>query len=285
MSTQQTAKTQYADVNGIKMAYRRFGNPAKVPLVFLMHFRGTMDHWDPALINPVAESREVILIDNTGIGKSSGEIPDHYSGWAQNVIDLLSTIGVKKIDLLGFSMGGFVAQMVTLKAPGLVRRLILSGTGPSAGEGVQQGPAEAYTLVASASTPEEAENSYLKTFYSLSDEKQALGKTWWKRVHERNEFEKMSDYVGPEGVEQQTKAVINWMTHDGETSYERLGEIKIPVLVANGDNDILIPTANSFILKNRLPNAQLHIYPDTGHGFLFEYAAVFSQQIKIFLDN
>ena len=126
MSTQQTAKTQYADVNGIKMAYRRFGNPAKVPLVFLMHFRGTMDHWDPALINPVAESREVILIDNTGIGKSSGEIPDHYSVWAQNVIDLLSSIGVKKIDLLGFSMGGFVAQMVTLKAPGLVRRLIAS---------------------------------------------------------------------------------------------------------------------------------------------------------------
>src|SRR5271170_357092 len=140
MSTQQTAKTLYADVNGTKMAYRRFGNPAKVPLVFMMHFRGTMDHWDPALINPVAKSREVILIDNAGVGKSSGDIPDHYSGWAQNVIDLLSTISVNKIDLLGFLMGGFVAQMVTLKAPSLVRSLILAGTGPSAGEGVQQGP-------------------------------------------------------------------------------------------------------------------------------------------------
>ena len=226
-----------------------------------------------------------VTLDNTGVGESSGEIPDHYSGWAQNVIDLLSTIGVHKIDLLGFSMGGFVAQMVTLKLQSLVRRLILGGTGPSAGEGVQQGPAEAYTLVASASTTEEAENSYLKTFYSLSDEKQALGKTWWKRIHERNEFEKMSDYVGPEGVERQTKAVVNWMIHDGETSFERLGEIKIPVLIANGDNDVLVPTANSFILKDRLPNAQLHIYPDVGHGFLFEYASVFAQQIKIFLDN
>jgi pimeloyl-ACP methyl ester carboxylesterase len=281
MSTQQTALTQYVDVDGIKFAYRRFGNPAEVPLVLLMHFRGTMDHWDPDLINALAHTREVILLDNSGVGKSSGSVPDNYGGWAQNVINLLSAIGVKKIDLLGFSMGGFVAQLVTLKAPELVRRLILAGTGPSAGEGVTAGPPEAFELIATA-TPEGAENAHLKTFYSLSDEKQALGKTWWKRINERN-VEPRSPYVGKEGVEKAISAAIKWGTGVGETSYDRLGEIKIPVFVANGDIDILVPTANSFVLKNRLPNAHLHIYPDTGHGFLFEYASIFVQHVNIFL--
>jgi pimeloyl-ACP methyl ester carboxylesterase len=282
MSTQQTAKTQYVDVNGVKLAYRRFGRSTGIPLVMHIHFRGTMDHWDPALINPLAEAREIILLDNSGVGKSPGEVPDNYTAWAKVVIDLVSALGIKKIDMLGFSMGGFVAQLVALNAPHLVRRLILAGTGPSAGEGVEAGSNEAFRILSIAKTPEEGEAAFLKTFYSLSEEKQALGRTWWKRINERS-VEERADYLGPEGTQRQTEAVIKWASGiDG--TYDRLGEMKIPVLVANGDNDIIIPTANSFVLKKRIPNAYLHIYPDTGHGFLFEYASLFSKHVNIFLD-
>lgn len=155
MSTQQTAKTQYVDVNGVKLAYRRFGRSTGIPLVMHIHFRGTMDHWDPALINPLAEAREIILLDNSGVGKSSGEVPDNYTAWAKVVIDLVGALDIKKIDMLGFSMGGFVAQLVALNAPHLVRCLILAGTGPSAGEGVGAGSSEAFRILSVAKTPEE----------------------------------------------------------------------------------------------------------------------------------
>jgi len=284
MSTQQTAKTQYVQVNGTNFAYRRFGRSSGVPLVFLIHFRGTMDHWDPALINPLALTREIILLDNSGVGKSSGEIPDNFTDSANNVISVLSELGIKQIDLLGFSMGGFVAQLVTLNAPGLVRRLILAGTGPSAGEGVETAAPEPFQLLIASSTPTEHEDGFLKTFYTLSEEKQALGRTWWKRINERA-VEERSDYVGPEGVQRQLAAAMKWLGGADGGSYDRLPEIKIPVFVANGDDDILVPTANSLVLQKRLPGAHLHIYPDTGHGFLFEYAALFAQHIILFLDN
>ena len=283
MSTQQTAKTQYINAAGTTLAYRLFGSQTGIPLVFLQHFRGTMDHWDPALINPLALTRPILLLDYTGVGKSSGTIPTDFAGWATAVIALVNTLHIPQIDLLGFSMGGMAAQLVALKAPILVRRLILAGTGPSKGEGVAQGPEWAFKVLYSASTPAESEAAFLKTFYAQSEQKQALGKAWWARMNERSEDR--SGYLGAEGTQRQAEAVIKWMSGEGETSYERLGELNIPVFVANGDSDIVVPTSNSYVLHQRIPGSHFHIYPDVGHGFLNEYAGLFAEHIRLFLDT
>lgn len=228
----------------------------------------------------------MILIDNSGVGKSSGTVPATYEGWAENIINVIQALGIAQIDLLGFSMGGFVAQLVTLNAPSLVRRLILAGTGPSAGEGVEGGDPSAMQRLAQAVSDLESHDAFLATFYSLSEKKQRLGDKWWHRMN--NARVDRSPYLGPEGTQAQIGAVLRWANREfaQEGSYDRLHEIKIPVLVANGDNDILIPSVNSYVLFKKLVNADahLHFFPDTGHGFVNEYADQFSKLINIFLD-
>ncbi|KAK9427083.1 Alpha/Beta hydrolase protein [Lipomyces doorenjongii] len=286
MSTYETAKDQYIQAKGVKYAYRYFGASNGIPLVLNIHFRGTVDHWDPNLINPIAATRPIILIDNSGVGQSSGEIPESYTAWAQNIVDVIDALEIKQVDVFGFSMGGFVAQLIALNAPHLVRKLILAGTGPSAGAGVQNGNPEYLGILASATTEEENNNGFLRTFYSLSEKKQALGELWWKRMTSARP--NRADYVGPDGTQRQIAAAKKWLggefREDG--SYDRLDQIKIPVFVANGSNDLLIPTENSWVLWKRLVNAEahLHIFPDSGHGFLNEYADMFSKQIIEFLD-
>jgi pimeloyl-ACP methyl ester carboxylesterase len=288
MMTYGTAEPQYVEVNGTRFAYLRFGSTAKtdVPLVFLQHFRGTFDHWDPELIDPIAAERPLILIDNSGVGKSSGTVPGTYAEWAWNVIAVVKALNIPQIDLLGFSMGGFVAQMTALNAPTVVRKLVLAGTGPSAGEGVEGGDPLVTQRLATASNEQEARDAFLTAFYSLTAKKQALGDTWWRRMNAARS--NRSDYVGSEGTNAQIGAVIRWGNRDfaSEGSYDRLHELKIPVLVANGDNDVLIPTVNSWVIFKKLANADahLHLFPDVGHGFLNEYADQFSKLINVFLD-
>ncbi|KAL7785909.1 Alpha/Beta hydrolase protein [Trichoderma ceciliae] len=288
MATYATAEPQFIEVNGTRFAYLRFGSTAKTatPLVFLQHFRGTFDHWDPELIDPISAAREVILLDNSGVGKSSGTVPGTYAGWADNIAQVVKALGISQIDLLGFSMGGFAAQMTALNYPTLIRKLILAGTGPSAGDGVEGGDLAVSQRLATASNDEEELGGFVEGFYSLTPKKQTLGHKWWKRMTTARS--NRSDYVGPEGTKAQVDAVLRWSNRDyaSESSYDRLHEIKTPVLVANGDNDIIIPTVNSWVMFRRLTNADahLHIYPDVGHGFLNEYASQFSSLINQFLD-
>ena len=287
MSTYETAEDEFIEVNGIKYAYRYFGASKDIPLVFNIHFRGTMDHCDPDLINPIARTRPVILVDNSGVGRSGGEVPETFAQWAQNVIDVIVALKIKQIDVLGFSMGGYVAQLIALNAPFLVRKLILAGTGPSEGPGVTRGKSEDFALLAGAVTEEDNRIGFLKTFYSLSDKKQAIGESWWERMTSARK--NRSDYLGPEGTQKQIAAVMNWLGENSRElgSFDRLDRIKIPVYIANGSKDVLVPTENSLILWRRLINAEahLHIFPDSGHGFLNEYADIFSKQIIMFLDE
>lgn len=288
MTTYATADPKFVEANGIRFAYLRFGSStnSKTPLVFLQHFRGTFDHWDPKLVDPIAAVREVILLDNSGVGKSSGSIPETYAGWADNVALVVKALKIPQVDILGFSMGGFAAQMVALNHPALVHRLILAGTGPSAGEGVEAGDAGVFQALAAASDDNEEHDGFLAGFYSLTPKKQGLADKWWTRMVEARS--NRSNYVGPDGVKAQIAAVIRWTNRDfaSEGSYDRLHELKIPVLVANGDGDIIIPTVNSWVMFRRLINADahLHIFPDTGHGFLNEYADQFSSMVNTFLD-
>jgi pimeloyl-ACP methyl ester carboxylesterase len=286
MSTQQTAVTQYVTANGIKYAYRTLGLPATdklIPLVLLMHFRGSIDHWDPALINGLAATRPIIIFDNAGLGKSGGEVADNFTDWAGHAITVVQALGFRKIDLLGFSMGGMAAQLFALNTQeqGLVRRLILAGTGPSTGEGTAGGELAPFQQFASAETKEELKAAYLDTLFPVTEEGIAAGEAWWKRINERTEDR--SSYLDQAGTARQTSAVLKYLGAEHSTTYERLPGLNIPVFVTNGNDDILVPTVNSWVLFKLLPDAHLHLYPKSGHGFLFQYHELFVAHVNQFL--
>lgn len=245
MSTYENAPVQYTTVNNIKFAYLLVGplsngsttTTTSVPLVMNIHFRGTFDHWDPLLVNALAANRQVLFIDNAGVGKSGGEVPEQYAGWAAHIIAVTLALGFKEVDVLGFSMGGFVAQLIALDGPkaGLkVRRLIIAGSAPSQGEGTSTGEMEYFQQLYVARTEKEYREGLLRTFFSWNDKKQQVGQEWWERMNKARKDR--SDFVGEEGTKRQTAAVMKWAGgEDRENgSYDRLHLIKIPVLVANG---------------------------------------------------
>ncbi|KAF5019952.1 hypothetical protein F66182_8030 [Fusarium sp. NRRL 66182] len=288
MTTYEAAHDQYVTVSGIKFAYRRFGADHGVPLTLLMHFRGTMDHWDPALINPVAAKRPIVTIDNAGVGRSEGEVPKRYTQWAQHYMDVLRAIGVNQTDVLGFSMGGCVAQLVALDGKDLVRRLVLCGTMPSVGKGtVAASSLEPFNRLKSAETEEEQKEAFLAAMFNTSDKSRAAGEVAWERI--TGARDNRSAHVDPANSHRQAIAFAKFMdprqAKDG--SYDRLDELRIPVLIANGAEDLLLPTENSYLMWKKLKNAkpQLHLYPDSGHGFLWQYADQFSKLINDFLDD
>ena len=287
MATYETAENKFVTINGLKHAYRLFGQSQGVPLFLHIHFRGNMDWWDPAFINPLAAKRPIILIDSSGTGRSEGEVPTKYTGWAQVVIDVVQALKISKIDVLGFSMGGFIAQLITLQAPELVRKLIVAGSGPSAGEGVLASDPQYFVQVASGTTEDEWRKALKWTFFSHSEKKQEAAETWWQRM--TNARKDRAPLLGPEGVQNQAAAVQRFFSdeHRDEGTFDRLDQIKVPVLVANGSNDLLVATENSYILWKKLVNAEahLHLYPDSGHGFLDEYHDHFSKLVNDFLDE
>ena len=242
-----------------------------------------MDHWDPALINPLARTRPVILLDNTGVGKSGGEVPLTFKGWAENVILLLRALEVKQVDLLGFSIGGAAAQMVALNAPDIVHKLILAGTSASQNPSTVAGRNAIFNEFASATTQTEVELAFMHSFYLGTDVGEMIAKDSWERIHERKADR--SNILGAEGTQRQIQAWQQWSTSDPSNSFDRLRELQIPIFVADGDHDVIIPSPNSWELSRHLENAHLHIYPLANHGFLNQYAELFTTHIVQFLDN
>ncbi|KAH7351098.1 Alpha/Beta hydrolase protein [Rhexocercosporidium sp. MPI-PUGE-AT-0058] len=283
MSTQETAVTKYIVANGTKLAYRQLGLTAGIPLVMLMHFRGNMDFWDPALINALAKSRPIILLDNAGIGKSEGEIPPSLHGWAIHVITLLDALDIQQIDLLGFSMGGGTAQHVALAAPGKVRKLILAGTRTSRTPNTILGPRKIFYELAYSVTEEEFKAAFALSFFNASQHGKDAAEASWNRIFTRKDDR--APHLSPVLAKRQTEAFSKFSVSSPENPYERIHELKMEVFVANGDNDLLIPTPNSFELAQLLPHAHLHIYPNSGHGFLYQYAELFAKHVDMFLDG
>jgi pimeloyl-ACP methyl ester carboxylesterase len=281
MTSQQTAQTQYMYANGTKLAYRRVGLDSGIPLVMLMHFRGNMDFWDPALINRLASARPIILLDNAGIGKSEGEIPTTLQGWAVHVIALLEALSIHQIDLLGFSMGGGAAQHVALAAPGLVRKLILAGTRTSRSPNTVIGPRNIFFALAHSVTEDEFKEAFALSFFNPSLDGRAAALASWNRIISRTQDR--APHLSPELAKRQTEAFSKFSVSSPENPYERFHELKMPVLVANGDNDRLIPTVNSIELSQLLPDALLIIYPNSGHGFLYQHAELFAKHVNLFL--
>ena len=276
----QTAPTQFVEASGIRFAYRRFGKAGTMPLVFNVHFMGTMDHWDPAVTDGFAKDREVILFDNAGVSSSSGEVPETFAQMGANAIAFIKALGVKRVDVLGFSIGGLVAQEITLQAPDLVRRLILVGTGPRSGESMDTGTPEGKEIF--GATYANPDDLWLSVHFTPSAVSQAAGRAFLRR------FRLRSQDRDPEVTEKaalaQRAAIAKWGAKR-EHAWDYLKQIKQPTLVVNGSNDVIIYTINSYILQQNLPNAQLIIYPDSSHGSLYQYPELFVRHVSMFLDQ
>ncbi|WP_445143422.1 alpha/beta fold hydrolase [Dyella sp. Tek66A03] len=273
--THQTAPTQYAEANGTRFAYRRFGKAGGVPLVFNQHYTGTMDYWDPAVTNGLAKTREVILFNNAGVSSSSGEVPASFPEMGANAIAFIKALGLSKVDVLGFSIGGMVAQEIALQGSDLVRRVILVGTGP---RGADMAASQSHAIFSGIYDP--PEHLWLAVHFSPSASSREAGLAFLKRKWERKDRD---PEVSAEAVAHQGEAIGKYIAqHEGVLDY--LKGIRQPILVVQGSNDMIIPTHNSYVLQQNLPSAELIVYPDANHGSFYQYPELFVAQATQFLD-
>jgi pimeloyl-ACP methyl ester carboxylesterase len=273
-----SAPTQFRAVGDVRLAYRQFGKEGAAPLVCLQHFTGRMDNWDPIHTNRLAQDRPVVLVDYRGVGRSSGETPDSMQGMGRDIIAFIRALGAKQVDILGFSIGGMVAQQIALDAPELVRRLILVGTGPSGGEGMAAFSPQVQEILNRPNST--AAERMLELFFSPTVTSQAAGKAWLSRIAARQADREPP--ASPQVAAAQLAALKEW----GQVTGERYGSLKnIPhrTLVVNGRDDIMVPTVNSFILQQKLPDARLILFPDSGHGSHFQFPEEFAEAAARFL--
>ena len=273
--THQTVPTQIVEANDIRFAYRRFGKTGGVPLIFNQHFRGTMDYWDPAVTDGLARNREVILFDNAGVSSSSGQVPTSFPEMGANAIAFIKALGLSKVDVLGFSIGGMVAQEIALQAPDLVRKLILVGTGPRGADMSASKSAEIF-----GGTYDPPEHLWLAVHFSPSAAGQAAGLAFLERKLRRTDRD---PEVSEDTAARQREAIGNYIA-GGESVQDHLKDIRLPTLIVQGSNDAIIPTMNSYVLQQKLPNAQLILYPDANHGSFYQYPDLFVKHATLFLD-
>jgi len=273
----ETAVTQFIDANGTRYAYRVLGKQSGIPLITFQHFTGSMENWDPALTNGFAKEFKVIVFDNKGVSASEGTTPDNIADMAKDAADFIAALGYDKVNLLGFSMGGFIAQQLALDHPQLVNKMILAGTGPKGGDGI----VDIITPLNHISNMTDNDQK-LYLFYSPSEESRAIGKSVLESMHKR-QIDRDPNAT-QESIMAQLQAIIAWGQPDEEFK-DKLKSIDIPVLVVNGNNDIVVPTINSYRLLQYLPKAKLSLYPDSNHGAIFQYHDLFLTEAIPFLKD
>lgn len=263
-------------IAGIAFAYRDLGPRGGVPLVLLNHWGAVLDNFDPRIVDGLASKHRVIATNYRGIGASGGTAPVTIDEMARDAIALVRALGLEKIDLMGFSLGGFVAQDITLKAPELVRKLILTGTGPAGGKGIEKVGSVSWPLIIKGMLTLRDPKFYL--FFTSTANGRRAAKAFLQRLKERKSNRDKDP--SPRAFFRQLKAITAW----GRQAPQELGSIRIPVLIANGDNDIMVPTVNSMDMARLIPNSQLVIYEDAGHGGIFQNHTEFVQQALTFLN-
>jgi pimeloyl-ACP methyl ester carboxylesterase len=264
--------------NGIDYAYRDTGGgEGAVPLVLLQHFRGNLDSWDPALIDALARARRVVTFDNAGVGGSTGTTPDTIEQMARDAIAFIAAMEFSPVDVLGFSIGSFVAQQIALVRPAIVRRLVLASAAPQGAAGMHGWAPE---VIGAVGTPKTSPEAYLEVFFAQSAESRQAGQEALKRMYARTEDRDQATTWATR--EAQYDAVCTWgIPNHG--LLQRLSALDVPVFVANGDSDPMIPPHYSYLLAGLIPHAQVKIYPDSAHGFLFQHHAEFAADVEAFL--
>jgi len=281
IGSQLTVENSAAEVDGDRFSYRRFGNVhTNAPsLLCLQHFRGNLDNWDPALVDRLAQDREVILFANRGVGSSTGVVPDNVTDMARDALRFIDALGLKQVDLLGFSLGGYIAQELALLRPRLVRRIVLAGTAPQGAPKIHRWSDDVYALATRDETDAE---HFIKLFFSGSEASRAKGVEHLNRISARQiNRDAQTDLATRDA---QLTAITCWGIPE-PAKLTRLAAITQPTLVANGDNDTMMYTENSHLLAQHLPNGQLRIYPDSGHGFLDQYPELFADHVRAFLNG
>jgi pimeloyl-ACP methyl ester carboxylesterase len=271
-----TAATQFIEADGLRFAVRRFGAPVATPLVMFQHFRGNLDNWDPALTDALASEREVILVDYPGVGSSSGAFGPTITDTARQMIAFIGALDLAEIDLLGFSIGGFVAQEIALIRPALVRRLILAATGPKGAPGMHGWRDD----IAAAARGESKPENLLYIMFAHTESSQRKGTEFLGRFMERREGRDAP--TSDVARDAQYDAVVEWGIPN-HSALERLTAIKTPTLIIQGDDDLMIPTKLSHLMAGLIPDAQIRIYPDAAHGFMFQYPQQVAADVNAFL--
>lgn len=271
----QTARTHFIDTAGIRFAYRRFGTGNGAPLVFLQHFTGTMDSWDPAVVNALATGRTVIVFDNRGVGGTSGATPDDVESMATDAEAFITALALGPVDLLGFSLGGFVAQAMAERGRVAVRRLILAGTAPRGGQ------ERLLSSIAEAASRSGTNDIRLPLFFTSSTSSQAAGRAFLDRASAR--VDDRDPDSSPEVRAAQSHAILAWC-RPASTDAETLRNIAQPTLVVHGSSDAMLPVGNAYDMFKGMPNATLILYPDAGHGALFQVPDTFVAHAQLFLE-
>src|SRR5271170_3636427 len=264
--------------NGIDYAYRDIGfGGSGDPVVLLQHFRGNMDNWDPALIDALAERRQVITFNNVGVASSTGLTPDTIEQMARDAIAFLTALELEQVDVLGFSIGSFVAQEIALMRPALVRKLVLASSAPSGAAGMH---GWAPDVIGAVGTPDAGADGYMGVFFAKTPTSQTAGGEAAGRIFGRTaNVDEPTDWATREA---QYDAVCSWGVPN-HSLLERVSGIEMPVFIANGDSDPMILPHYSYLLAGLIPQAQLKIYPDSAHGFLFQHHGEFAADVESFL--
>ena len=275
MTTWKETPTRTIDVGGVKFAYRELGTASDVPVVFLHHLTAVLDDWDPRIIDRIAAHHRVIAFDNRGIGATGSSVPHTIEQMGADAIAFIRALGLERVDLFGFSLGGGVAQMVALQAPELVRRMILAGTGPRGGGGIDQITKIAVIAYLKAGLTFSDPRNFL--FFPRTAEGKRAASDYFSRLKERTQ--NRDKRISMQARIAQLKAI----RHAGQSQPDDLSLITQPVFVANGDHDLMVDSSHSADMARRLPNAQLKIYPNSGHGGVFQHHRTFLSDALQFL--
>lgn len=269
------APTRTLSAGGANFAYRQLGPDTGVPVIFLTHLAAVLDNWDPRVVDGIAARHRVITFDNRGVGASSGSTPTNIEEMAKDAVTFIRALGFDQVDLFGFSMGGMIAQVIAQTDPQLVRKIILAGTGPAGGEGIDKVTRITYLDTARALLTRQDPKQFL--FFTRTANGRQAGKQFLARLQERRNDRDKAIAVG--SFRAQLKAIHRW----GQQKPADLASIRQPVLVINGESDKMVPSKNTVDLDRRLPDSQLVLYPDAGHGGVFQFHEDFVKRVLEFL--